>query len=37
MDSLNSTRAAENGTRWKGILAKSSVVYQRPAKIMVME
>ena len=34
MDFANSTRAAENRTRWKGIVAKSSVVPQRPLKVM---
>ena len=30
----SSTRAAENRTRWKGIVANSSVVPRRPSKIM---
>ena len=34
MDFASSTRAAENRTRWKGIVANSSVVLQRPSKVM---
>ena len=34
MDFANSTRAAEDRTRWKGIVVKSSVVPQRPHKAM---
>ena len=34
MDFASSTRAAENRSRWKGIVANSSVVPQRPSKIM---
>ena len=36
MDFISSTRAAENRTsRWKGIVAKSSVVLpRRPSKVM---
>ena len=34
MDFASSTRAAENSTRWKGIVANSSVVPQRPSKVM---
>ena len=34
MDFASSTRAAENRTRWKGVVAKSSVVPQRPRKVM---
>ena len=34
MDFASSTRAAENRTRWKGIVANSSVVPQRPSKVM---
>ena len=34
MDFASSTRAAENKTRWKGILANSSVVPRRPSKVM---
>ena len=34
LDFASSTRAAEDGTRWKGIVVKSSVVPQRPHKIM---
>ena len=34
MDFASSTRAAEDRTRWKGILLKSSVVPQRPHKVM---
>ena len=29
-----STRAAENRTRWKGIVANSSVVPRQPSKVM---
>ena len=34
IDLASSTRAAENRTRWKGIVANSSVVPQRPSKVM---
>ena len=34
MDFASSTTAAENRTRWKGIVAKSSVVPRRPSKVM---
>ena len=34
MDFASSTRAAENRSRWKGIVANSSVVPRRPSKIM---
>ena len=34
MDFASSTRAAEDRTRWKGIVVKSSVVPQQPHKIM---
>ena len=34
MDFASSTRAAVNGTRWKGIVANSSVVPRRPSKVM---
>ena len=34
MDFASSTRATEDGTRWKGIVVKSSVVPQRPHKVM---
>ena len=34
MDFANSTRAAENRSRWKGIVANSSVVPRRPSKVM---
>ena len=34
MDFASSTRAAENRTRWKGIVANSSVVPLRPSKVM---
>ena len=34
MDFAISTRAAENRTRWKGIVANSSVVPRRPSKVM---
>ena len=30
----SSTRAAEDRTRWKGIVVKSSVVLQQPGKVM---
>ena len=35
MDFAISTRAAENRSRWKGIVANSSVVPRRPSKVMV--
>ena len=34
MDFAISIRAAENRTRWKGVVVKSSVVPQRPSKVM---
>ena len=34
IDFASSTRAAENRTRWKGIVANSSVVLRRPYKVM---
>ena len=34
MDFASSTRTAEDRTRWKGIVVKSSVVSQRPCKVM---
>ena len=34
MDFASSARAAEDMTRWKGIVVKSSVVTQRPHKVM---
>ena len=34
MDFAISTRAAENRTKWKGIVVNSSVVPQRPSKVM---
>ena len=34
MDYASSTRAAEDRTRWKEIVVKSSLVPQRPHKIM---
>ena len=34
MDLASSTRAAEDRTVWKGIVAKSSVVPQRPYNVM---
>ena len=34
MDFASSTRAAENRTRWKEIVANSSVVPRRPSKVM---
>ena len=34
MDFASSTRTAENRTRWKGIVANSSVVSRRPSKVM---
>ena len=33
MDLASSAKATENSTRWKGVVAKSSVVPQRPIKI----
>ena len=34
MDFASSTRTAENRTRWKGIVANSSVVPRRPSMVM---
>ena len=34
MDFATSTRAAENRSRWKGIVANSSVVPRQPSKVM---
>ena len=34
MDFASSTRAAENRPRWKEVVANSSVVPQRPPKVM---
>ena len=34
MDFVSSTRVAENRTRWKGIVANSSVVSRRTSKVM---
>ena len=34
MDFASSSRAAENRSRWKGIVANSSVVPRRPPKVM---
>ena len=34
MDFASSTRAAENRSRWKGIVANSSLVPRRPPKVM---
>ena len=34
MDFASSTRAAENRTRWKGIVANSFVVPPQPFKVM---
>ena len=34
MDIASSTRAAENRTRWNGIDANSSMVPQRPSKVV---
>ena len=34
MDFASSTRAAEHRSRWKGIVANSSVVPRRPSKVM---
>ena len=34
MDFASSSRTAENKTRWKGIVANSFVVPQRPSKVM---
>ena len=33
MDFASSTRAAENRTRWKGIVANSSVVSNHPPRL----
>ena len=35
MDFASSTRAAENRTKWKGVVANSSVVPRRPSKVKV--
>ena len=37
IDFASSTRAAEKKTRWKGIVANSSVVPRRPSKVMGKE
>ena len=34
MDFASSTRMAENRTRWKGIVANSSVVPRGPSRVM---
>ena len=34
MDFASSTRAAESRTKWEGVVAKSSMVSQRPCKVM---
>ena len=34
MDFASSTRAAKDRTRWKGIIANSSVVPRQPSKVM---
>ena len=34
MEVVSSTRAAEDRTRWKGIVVKSSGVPQQPDKVM---
>ena len=34
MDFASSTRTAENRTRWKGIVANSSMVPRRSSKVM---
>ena len=34
MDFASSARAAENRTRWKGVVSNSSVVPRRPSKVM---
>ena len=34
MDFASSTRAAENRSRWKVVVANSSVVPRRPSKVM---
>ena len=34
VDFASPTRAAEDRTNWKGVVAKSSVVPQRPDKVM---
>ena len=37
MDYASSTRAADNWTVWKGMVAKSSVVPERSCKIMELK
>ena len=34
IDFASSTRTAEDRTRWKGVVVNSSVVPQRPCKVM---
>ena len=34
MDFASAARTAENRTKWKGVVAKSSVVSQRPSKVV---
>ena len=34
MDCASSLRAAEDRSRWKGIVGKSSLVHQRPGTVM---
>ena len=34
MDFASSTRPAEDGTKWKGVVAKLPVVPERPCKVM---
>ena len=34
MHFASSARAAKNRTKWKGIVASSSVVHRRPSKVM---
>ena len=34
MDFASCTRAAEDRTKWKGVVAKSSVVPKQPCKVM---
>ena len=34
MDFASLTGAAEDRTKWKGVVVKSSVLHQRPRKVM---
>ena len=34
MDFASSTKTAENRTRWKGVVANSSVVPRQPSKVL---